>query len=162
MIRCVRDALDGSADTSTDIGIENHGRVFNDPDVLDGLLKQIPDERFGLTLDTGNFYWWGHPASEVYELVAKYAPRAKHTHIKNINYPPALAQGRREIGYEYKTYCCPLDEGNLDLRRIVSELQNAGYARDLCVEDESLFKFAPADRAHVLRREVEALRTTAR
>jgi sugar phosphate isomerase/epimerase len=162
VINCIREALDGSADTGTDIGIENHGRVFNDPDVLDDLLKHIPDERFGLTLDTGNFYWWGHPASEVYELVAKYAPRAKHTHIKNINYPPALAESRREIGCEYKTYCCPLDEGNLNLRRVVSALRNGGYARDLCVEDESLFKFAPAERASVLKREVDALRTAAR
>ena len=161
VIRCVRDALDGSADAGTDIGIENHGRVFNDPDVLDDLLNQIPDDRFGLTLDTGNFYWWGHPASEVYELIARYAPRAKHTHIKNINYPSPLAEQRREIGYEYKTHCCPLDEGNLDLRPIVSNLRSAGYSRDLCVEDESLFKFPSIERAAVLRREVESLRAAA-
>ena len=46
----------------------------------------------------------------------------------------------------------------LDLLKIVGILKNGGYAGDLCVEDESLFKHPAEDRLSVLRREVEAVR----
>lgn len=156
-IRRVRELLDQTADTGVDLGMENHGRVFNDPQILDQVLSALPDPRFGLTLDTGNLYWWGQPVDEVYRLIERYAPRAKHTHIKNINYPPELANRRREIGFEYKQYCCPLTEGNLDLRRIVSLLRQGGYRRDLCVEDESLFRVDENERIDVLRQDVHAV-----
>ena len=142
----------------TDVGIENHGPIANDPAWLDDVLAALPNPELGLTLDTGNFYWYGFALEEVYGLIEKYAPRAKHTHLKNINYPPDLANRRREIGYGYKEFCCPLHEGNLDLRRVVRILRDAGYDRNLCIEDESLFKRAPEHRVDVLRREVEALR----
>jgi sugar phosphate isomerase/epimerase len=157
-IRRTKALLEQTADTTVDVGMENHGQVFNDPQVLDRVLSALPDQRFGLTLDTGNLYWWGQPVEEVYRLIERYASRAKHTHIKNINYPADLANQRRELGYEYKQYCCSLPEGNLDLKRIVELLRQSGYARDLCVEDESLFKVAEADRIEVLKREVQALR----
>lgn len=141
-----------------DLGIENHGPMANEPAFLDMLLNQTGNPRVGVTLDTGNFYWFGFPLEEVYGLIERYAPRAKHTHLKSINYPPADANRRREIGYEYKQQCCALHEGNLDLGRVVKIFRDAGYDRDLCIEDESLFKHAPADRVAVLRREVNALR----
>lgn len=140
-----------------DLGIENHGPFANDPAWLDYVLAALPHPQVGLTLDTGNFYWFGFPLESVYELVEKYAPAAKHTHLKNINYPPEVAAHRRETGYEYKQYCSPVHEGNLDLVRVVRSLRGAGYERDLCVEDESLFKHPPEARVDVLRREVEAV-----
>ena len=157
-IRRAEQLLRETADTGVDLAMENHGAIFNDPDVLDRVLAAIPDGRFGLTLDTGNLYWWGQPVDEVYRLIERYSPRAKHTHIKNINYPPELAHRRREIGFEYKQYCCPLGEGNLDLRRIITLLQRAGYRQDLCVEDESLFKVAEGGMLDVLMRDVQAVR----
>jgi sugar phosphate isomerase/epimerase len=141
-----------------DLGIENHGPVANDPAWLDYVLAALPHLRVGLTLDTGNFYWYGFSAESVYELVDKYAPAAKHTHLKNINYPADVAARRRETGYEYKQYCCPVHDGNLDLARVVRSLRGAGYERDLCIEDESLFKHPPEARVEVLRREVDAVR----
>lgn len=150
--------LQQTADTGVDVGMENHGHLFNDPEMLDAVLAALPDERFGLTLDTGNLYWWGFPASQVYELIARYAPRAKHTHIKNICYPPDLVERRREIGFEYKQYCSPLGTGNLHLNRIVALLRRGGYQRDLCIEDESLAKAPEAERINILRQDVQALR----
>ena len=41
---------------------------------------------------------------------------------------------------------------------MVRILRDGGYERDLCVEDESLFKHPPAQRLEVIRREVNALR----
>jgi hypothetical protein len=35
LIRCVRRVLDQTTDTGVGLGIENHGRFFNDPAVLD-------------------------------------------------------------------------------------------------------------------------------
>ena len=154
----VREVLDGSRDTGVDLGIENHGPVANDPRWLDDVLAAVPDPRLGLTLDTGNFYWYGFPLSEMYGLIEHFSPRAKHTHLKNVNYPSGLADVRREVGHGYKEACCPLDEGNLDLKRVVQILRAAGYARDLCVEDESLFKYNADDKVNVLRRDVAAVR----
>jgi sugar phosphate isomerase/epimerase len=150
----VRRILDRTHASSVDLGMENHGAVFNDPTVLEEVLSELPNPRFGLTLDTGNLYWFGHPISEVYRLIECYAPRTKHTHLKNIAYPSELADRPRQVGYEYKQFCCPLDEGNLDVRRIIAALAQHGYQRHLCIEDESLFKFPQEQRAEVLRREV--------
>jgi sugar phosphate isomerase/epimerase len=158
-IRGVTKVLEQTADTGVDLGLENHGHLFNDEKVLDEIFAAVPDPRLGMTLDTGNFYWWGYPRSEVYRLLGKYAVRTRHTHIKNIAYPTELADRQREIGYEYKQYCSPLGEGTLDLRRIVKILSDGGYRRDLCVEDESLFKFPEAQRVEVLRSDVDALRS---
>jgi sugar phosphate isomerase/epimerase len=156
--RATERVLRRTADTGVDLGMENHGSYANDPMFLDAVLAAVPDPRLGLTLDTGNFYWFGFPLEGVYELIEKYAPAAKHTHLKSINYPPDVARRKREVGHAYGECCCALHEGNLDLRRVVKVLRDAGYDRDLCVEDESLFKHAPENRVDVLRREVEALR----
>ena len=155
----VREILDGSRDTGVDLGIENHGPIACDPVWLDDVLAALPDRRIGFTLDTGNFYWYGFPLSQMYGLIERFAPRTKHTHLKNINFPKELADVKRDAGHGYKEYCCPLDEGNLDLRRVVEILRTAGgYARDLCVEDESLFKYGADDKVNVLRRDVAAVR----
>ena len=154
----VRQVLRRTAHLPVDLGIENHGPIANDPAWLDAVLDELDDPRAGLTLDTGNFYWFGFARDEVYGLVEKYASRAKHTHVKNINFPPDRADRRREVGYGYKEYCCGVDEGNLDLRRVVRLLRDGGYDGDLCVEDESLFKVPPDRRVEALRRQVRALR----
>jgi sugar phosphate isomerase/epimerase len=156
-VRRVELILAQTADTAVDIGMENHGRLFNDSQILDQVLQGIPNPRFGLTLDTANLYWWGHPISRVYELIERYSHRVKYTHIKSIGYPSAIRNVQREIGFEYKKYCGPLYEGDLDLRRIVEILRQAGYRRDLCVEDESLFKASEEDRIEILRRDVAHL-----
>jgi sugar phosphate isomerase/epimerase len=157
-VRRTADLLGRTKDLGVDFGIENHGPLANDPAFLDAVLAAIPDARLGLTLDTGNFYWFGFPLDAVYELIEKYAPAVKHTHLKNINYPPEAANRRRDVGYEYKQFCCGLHEGNLNLNRVVGILRPAGYHRDLCIEDESLFKHPPERRTDVLRREVQAVR----
>ena len=158
-VRGAENVLKRTERSGVDLGMENHGPFANDPRFLDAVLAALPDPRLGLTLDTGNFYWFGFPLEEVYELVEKYAPVAKHTHLKSINFPPDVAGRRREVGYGYKQYCCALHEGNLDVRRVVRTLRGAGYSRDLCVEDESLFKHSPGGRVDVLRREVDAVRS---
>jgi sugar phosphate isomerase/epimerase len=148
--RGVREVLSRTDGLPVDLGIENHGIQGNDPAFLEGLLAQVGSPRLGMTLDTGNFYWAGHPREEVYGIIGRLAPHAKHTHVKNIGYPVDKRDVRREAGWEYGRYACPIPEGDIDHKRVVSLLRAAGYDRDLCIEDESLGRFdEPTRRAHL-------------
>lgn len=157
-IKNIRKVLDATKDTGIDLGIENHGTISNDPAYLDGVFAAVGDSRLGMTLDTGNFYWYGHPISDLYKLLERFAPKAKHTHIKNINYPKEMADTKRQIGYEYGKYCSPLDEGNIEMKKVVQILKKAGYTRGLCIENEALGKYPENERMNILKRDAEALK----
>jgi sugar phosphate isomerase/epimerase len=139
-------------------GIENHGRVTNDPDFVERLLAGAGSDRLGITLDTANLYWWGHPLDELYRIYERFAPHTVHTHCKSIRYPEDKRNVKREMGWEYGKYCCPVYEGDLDFHRITTILRQAGYRGDLCVEDESLSRFPEADRPENLKKQIAFLR----
>ena len=139
-------------------GVENHGKITNNPQFLEKLFDGVGSEKLGLTLDCANFYWWGHPVNDLYPIYEKFAPRAVHTHCKSIRYPADKKNIRREIGWEYGKYNCPIYEGDLDFKRIVKILRKANYRGDLCVEDESLGKFPANEQADVLRKEIALLK----
>jgi sugar phosphate isomerase/epimerase len=148
--------LERTVDLGTDFGIENHGFQGNDPEFLSGLFARTDDPRLGMTMDTGNLYWAGHPLDRVYEILEMFAPRTKHTHVKNIRYPEDQRNIQRELGWEYGTYCAPIPDGDIDHTKLVGFLQAAGYDRDFTIEDESLGKFAAGEeRLGVLRNEAE-------
>jgi len=153
-VECVKRVLSATAGSKVDVGVENHGWGGNDPAFLDAVLERIDSDRFGVTLDTGNFYWWGHPLDEVYAILERLAPRTKHTHAKAICYPEELRNQKREVGYQYGKYVCPIAEGDIDHARVVKWLEDAGYDRSFCLEDESLGKFAQDERAEVLAKDV--------
>jgi sugar phosphate isomerase/epimerase len=145
--------------TGVAFGVENHGHTTNDPAFLNALFKGVGSERLGLTLDTGNFYWYGHPLSKLYELYETFAPRVVHTHCKSICFPAEEREKRRPIGWKYMEYTCPIDRGDIDFARLVAILRKAGYHNDLCVEDESLGKFSgPAEVTQALVGEVQLLK----
>jgi sugar phosphate isomerase/epimerase len=148
-------------DSAVRYGIENHGNTTNDPEFLARLFDGVGSDRLGLTLDTGNFYWYGHPLEDLYGIFARFAARVFHTHCKNIKYPEDRRQVRRPMGWEYGKYNCPIYDGDVDFKRIVQMLRQANYAGDLCVENESLDKFPPGERAQVLKREVQMLKDLA-
>jgi sugar phosphate isomerase/epimerase len=157
VIRALRWILHETPAVPVDLALENHAYISNDPAFLDKVFDAVPDPRLGLTLDTGNFYWFGHPLNDLYDLCEKYASRVKHTHIKSIHFPAEKVQERRTPGWEYGQYRSPLDEGDIDLKRVVGILRAAGYQRTLCIENESLSKFPEDQRANVIRRDVAAL-----
>jgi sugar phosphate isomerase/epimerase len=161
-IQHIREILNRTADSAVRIGLENHAHFANDEWFLDRVLDAIPDSRFGLTLDTGNFYWFGYPLDDIYRLIDKYAQRTVYTHIKSINYPADVRQLRREIGYEYKQHCCGLASGDLDLRRIISIFKSYHYTGDFCIENESLFKLDGAQKMPALQSDVMTLRDAMR
>ncbi len=137
--------------------IENHGNTTNDPKFLNALFKQVGSDNLGLTLDTANFYWYGHPLAKLYEIFEMFAPRAFHTHCKSINYPEDKQNVQREMGWEYGKYNCPVYQGDIDFAKVVSILKKVNYQGDLCIEDESLGKFPENDRADILRQEASYL-----
>jgi len=151
VVEAVSRILAETADTPVDLGMENHGFQGNDPEFLRGLLARIDSPRFGLTLDSGNFYWRGWALSRVYEIFAEFAPSVVHTHIKNIAYPPDIRETQREMGYEYAKYVSPIHEGDIDHRLYFEALRNVGYDRDLCLEDESLDRYSLEQRQVNLR-----------
>jgi sugar phosphate isomerase/epimerase len=155
----VRHILDATDGLTVDLGIENHGFQGNDPAFLEGLLNAVGSPRLGLTIDTGNFYWAGHPRETVYGILERLAPHAKHTHVKNIRYPNEIRETQRALGHEYEQYVCPIPDGDIDHARVVALLRAAGYDRDLCIEDESLGKYEEAGRRANLRAAADYLKS---
>jgi sugar phosphate isomerase/epimerase len=152
-------ALKRTANSLVVLGIENHGFQGNNLAFLLNVFQQTGSDRLGSTLDLCNFYWRGYPLSEVYGIVRVLAPYAKHTHIKSIHYPEEQREVMREAGWEYGKYACTLDEGDIDLVKVVGILAKAGYKGDICIEDESLGKYATeAERADALKRDVASVR----
>lgn len=158
-IRTLGKLLEATESTGVAFGIENHGNTTNDPRFLKALFGGVGSPRLGLTLDTGNFYWFGHPLSKLYEIFETFAFRVFHTHCKNIKFPEAEREKQRPMGWEYEKYTCPIYEGDVDFRRLVAILRKAGYANDLCVEDESLGRFPPSERAEILAKEIRFLKS---
>ena len=150
--------LDATSGMNVDMGIENHGFQGNQPQFLDMVLDRVGSSRLGLTMDTGNFYWAGHPLDRVYEILEHFAPRAKHTHAKNIKYPPETRNIQRELGWEYGKYVSSMREGDIDHARVVAILRKAGYDRDLCLEDESLGKWSVEQRQATLKQDADFFR----
>ena len=145
--------------TEVKLGIENHGGTSNRPDFLRKMFDATGEDRLGLTLDTGNFYWFGHPLQEVYELMERYASRVYHTHCKNINYPEDIREERREVGFQYGEYVCPIYKGDVDHKKVVEILTGVGYEGSLCIEDECLGRFDGEERADVLQKDVDYLKS---
>ena len=145
--------------TSVRYGIENHGSITNDPVFLERLFDGVGSSHLGLTLDTANFYWYGHPLNDLYAIFERFASKAFHTHCKSIRYPEDKKNVQRPMGWEYGRYCCPIYEGDIDFQKVVAILRRAGYNGDLCVEDESLGKFPEAERADVVKKEIALLKT---
>ena len=139
-------------------GVENHGQITNDPNFLEKLFDGVGSQKLGLTLDCANFYWWGHPLEDLYKIYEKVAPRVVHTHCKSIRYPDDKKNVKREMGWEYGKYCCPIYEGDIDFKRIVAILRKANYRGDLCVEDEALGRFPEAERGEILKKEIALLK----
>ena len=149
-------ALEKAQGCPVALGIENHGYQGNNLAFLLNVIKNVNDDRLGLTMDTGNFYWRGYPLSEVYGILEIMAPHAKHTHLKNIAYPAELRETTREGGWEYGKYVSSLEEGDIDHARVIKILARAGYTGDICVEDESVGKHeTPEARIALLKRDVD-------
>lgn len=157
-VECMKKALEATKGCGVQLGIENHGAQGNDPDFLHQVIGRVGDDRLGVNMDTGNFYWYGFPIERVYEILRSVAPVTKHTHVKNISYPEETRSKQREIGWDYKKYVCPIYDGDIDHGRVVKILKDVGFDGPLTIEDESLRKFDEQGKKDVLKKDADYLR----
>jgi len=136
------------------LAVENHGVIANGREFLKGLLNEVGSDNVGLTLDTGNFYWFGYPVQEVYDIIRELAGYVKHTHIKN-----GITERKNERRKPGEIVMAPLYEGDLSLKLIVDALKRAGYNHDLTIEDESLGRFSLEERRKILKKDADFLRS---
>ncbi len=155
---CMTRILDATSGLDVEMGVENHGLLGNQPEFLDSLLDKADSPRLGVNLDTANFYWYGYPLATVNEIIEHFAPRTKHTHMKNINFPPDKREVQREVGWEYGKYASSLREGDIDMARVVQLLRDGGYSGSLCIEDESLGRRTEQESREVLADDAQLLR----
>jgi sugar phosphate isomerase/epimerase len=161
-IRVCKQLCDIVEGTSIRYGIENHGSITNDPDFLQKLFDGVGSPRIGLTLDTANFYWYGHPLNELYKIFERFASRAFHTHCKSIRFPPDKKNTQRPMGWEYNKYSSPIYEGDIDFQKVVEILRKVNYQGDLCLENETLGKYPETRHAEILKKEIALLRNLKR
>ena len=136
-IAVLKQVIAATEGTGARFAIENHGRLTNDPDFLAPLLEGVGSDRLGLTLDTANFYWFGHPLSRLYEIYEQFAPRTFHTHCKSIRYPEDQREQQRPMGWRYADFHAPIYKGDIDFARVLAILKRVGYQDDLCIESAS-------------------------
>lgn len=157
-VDALRRIVDATGALKVRFGIENHGKLTNDPEFLDELFEKVGSDRLGLTLDTANFYWFGHPLSKLYEIYEHFAPRVFHTHCKSIAYPEELREQQRPMGYKYREYYCPIDRGDIDFAKVIEILRKADYRGMLCIENESLSPQKPEESKTALIGEIKLLK----
>ena len=157
-VEALKKLVAATESTAVTFAVENHGNTTNDPEFLNALFAGVGSKRLGLTLDTANFYWFGHPLSKVYELYERFTPRTFHTHCKSIRYPRAEREIQRPMGWKYAEYQSPIDRGDIDFTCVAGILREAGYHNDLCVEDEFLGELPAGDATRRLAGEIEYLK----
>jgi len=155
--RCCQDILGRTRTTGVSLAMENHGLMGNRSEFLRSLFDHVDSERMGLTLDTGNLFWYGHPWETAYEIVKEFSGRVKHTHIKNLSFPEGKRKVRRKPGEDWPGSAATIYEGDVDIARVVSVLKVAGYDGDLTLEDESLGRFPRDQRIEVVKQDVKFL-----
>jgi len=160
-IKTGKQVVEVSKDTDVRFGVENHGGTTNKPEFLKAMFEGVGSKRFGLTLDTANFYWFGHPLTKLYGYWEELAPYMCHTHCKSIKYPESEREKQRQMGWEYGKYCCPVYEGDIDFKKLAAILRKADYKGDLCIENESLGRFPKEQRREILINEAAFLRRIA-
>lgn len=144
--------------TRINYAIENHGSVTNDPWFLDQLFDEVDSKHLGLTLDTANFYWYGHPLKDIYAIFKRYADKTFHTHCKSIKYPEDKKNTQRPMGWEYEKYAVPIDEGDIDFHKFAEIMKTANYKADICLENEIFYRHkTPEGRFGELKREIDYL-----
>ena len=112
------------------------------------LLEETNPDYVGWCFDCGHI---AYGAGDVFRLLAKYASRVRHAHLKDVNAEVLNeARARRwNLADALKAFIfSPLGEGNLDLRRVLEFLRDQGYNDWLVVEQDT----TPLDPTTVARR----------
>jgi len=157
-ISCIKEVLKRTNGLGVSLAMENHGVLGNKREFIKAVLDGVSSERMGLTLDTGNFYWYGYPLKKVYEIIDTFAENVKHTHVKNLSFPQNRREAMRVPGEDWPKSAAPIYQGDIDHKKVVNILKKVGYDGDLTVEDESLGNFPAEERLGILKKDIELLK----
>ena len=119
------------------LGIENHGRLINDGPALAALVDEVGVDNLGFTIDTGNFAWAGHDATQVRADFQAVLPRAVSVHIKD----GVWIEG----GFEF----VPAGAGDLEIDWLIGQLKARAYEGPLYSEYEGTTDFRQSTRRSI-------------
>ena len=126
-------------------------------DEIERLLADVPADALGLCLDTGHALYAG---ADPVALVARYAGRLEHLHLKDVSEPRLAAARAARLDFWTaiaQGVFCPVGESALDLDGLRAALAATGYAGLATVEQDRR-PGSPGVPAGDLRRSVERLR----
>ncbi|MCX7671819.1 MAG: sugar phosphate isomerase/epimerase [Anaerolineae bacterium] len=124
------------------LAVENHGRLLNDGPALARLMREVAAANVGITLDTGNFAWAGHPAEQVRADFAAVLPYVINVHVKDGIWRPGAGG---EPAFDF----VPAGQGRLPLAEWLDALAAAGYAGAACSEYEGAGDFRAGTRMSI-------------
>ncbi len=154
-IECINKILNSTEGLNVCLALENHGVIGNKREFIRDVIDEVASKRLGLTLDTGNFYWFGYPLDEVYKIIQEFACYVKHVHLKNVTFSPAEQNKRREPGFNWPDSAATIYGGDLEHKYIINILKSSGYDGDLTIEDESLNKFPKVERLKIIKKDID-------
>jgi len=158
-IKSIKKILKGTEGFNVCLALENHGVIGNKREFLRDVIDGVASERLGLTLDTGNFYWFGYPLDEVYEIIQEFASYVRHVHLKNVTFSLSERNKKREPGFNWPDSAATIYAGDLDHQHIVNILKSSGYDGDLTIEDESLNKFPEGERLKIIKKDIDFIKS---
>jgi inosose dehydratase len=100
----------------------------------------------GITLDTGHMFIGG---SDPVLFSEQHANRVKHTHLKDVRLELAKKVQSGELTYYQavvRGMYTPLGDGDIDIKRIVKNLLDAGFDGWFCLEQDNVITEAPAEK----------------
>ena len=123
----VETAVQRAENEKVRLAIDTHGQITNQAEKLADLLNYYDSPCLGACIDPSNLRWYGHSVQRCNELIDLLIPRAFHVHLKN---------GDGSTGKMADYTATSLGEGELDIRRFIRSLINAGYDGAWCFEYE--------------------------
>ena len=113
-IGALKECLEHAADLGVFLGIENHGGIVAEPDVLLEIVREVNHPWLGINLDSGNFH-----TDDPYRDLARCAPHAVNVQLKTEISP----RGQKK--------------SEADLQRLAGILREANYQGYVVLEYEA-------------------------
>ena len=138
LVPSVREIADYAAQRGVKTCSENHGHIFQAPERVEALIREVGSENYGWLCDIGNFLCVD---SEPLRSVSIAAPYTFHAHVKDFLFKPAVL-GKPEGFFETTggnfLRGTILGHGIVPVKECIGLLQKAGYDGWVSLEFEGL------------------------
>jgi len=112
------------------------GTFVETPTEVARLCAGTDPDLLGLCLDTGHYFFGG---GDPVEAVRLYSSRIGHLHLKDVRLSVLQTVREEKVGFleaVRRGVFCELGEGNVDLKTVVHDVANAGFAGWAVVEQD--------------------------